>query len=251
MPRRSPRLSEDSAAADAGIPCDTMDPLTYLGPLGLALFLGLAVGAEREWQGKPAGMRTHGLIAVGACLFVLAGRHGFAEVDPDTPGVDPARIAAQVVAGVGFLGAGVIFFHRNLVYGMTTAASIWSTTAIALASGAGLYWAAVAVAVAHLGVVAGLAPVEDVIARHARHTGRLHLRYSSSAALTGVLSKCTDRGFTVVEIDNEDGDGDGSERTTDLVLAGRGSVRGLTAELSAMDGILAVTFQEDGGNGSR
>ncbi len=219
-----------------------MDPWTYLGPLGLALLLGLAVGAEREWQGKPAGMRTHGLIAVGACLFVLAGRYGFDHV-PGTAGVDPARIAAQVVTGVGFLGAGVVFYHRNLVHGMTTAASIWSTTAVAIACGAGLYWAGVAVAVAQLVVVAGLAPVEDAIARHAKHTGRLHLRYTTSAGLTEVLSTCTDKGFTVTEIDGEDGDGE--ERSTDLVLVGRGSVKDLTTRLSGMDGIASVTYRED------
>lgn len=226
-----------------------VDAWTYLGPLGLALVLGLAVGAEREWQGKPAGMRTHALIAVGACLFVLAGRYGFPESDPNTPGTDPARIAAQVVTGVGFLGAGVIFFHRNLVFGMTTAASIWSTTAIAIACGAGLYWAAVAVAVAQLGVVAGLAPVEDIIARHAKHTGRLHLKYTTSSALTEVLSRCTDKGFTVIEINGENGEGESSERTTDLVLAGRGSVKDLTAELSAMEGMVGVTYEEDTVNG--
>lgn len=219
-----------------------MDPWTYLGPLGLALLLGLAVGAEREWQGKPAGMRTHGLIAVGACLFVLAGRYGFDHV-PGTVGVDPARIAAQVVTGVGFLGAGVVFYHRNLVHGMTTAASIWSTTAVAIACGAGLYWAGVAVAVAQLVVVAGLAPVEDAIARHAKHTGRLHLRYTTSAGLTEVLSTCTAQGFTVTEIDGEDGDGE--ERSTDLVLVGRGSVKDLTTRLSGMDGIASVTYRED------
>jgi putative Mg2+ transporter-C (MgtC) family protein len=224
-----------------------MDPWTYLGPLGLALLLGLAVGAEREYQGKPAGMRTHALIAVGACLFVLAGRYGFEHV-PGTVGVDPARIAAQVVAGVGFLGAGVIFFHRNLVYGMTTAASIWSATAIALACGAGLYWAAVAVTVAHLGVVAGLAPVEAVIARHAKHTGHLRLRYTTSSALTRALATCTERGFTVTEIDGENGDGDGY-RSTDLVLAGRGSIKELTADLTALDGIERATFQEDSATG--
>ncbi|MEU5875038.1 MgtC/SapB family protein [Glycomyces sp. NPDC047369] len=144
------------------------DFLTQLGPVALALLLGVLVGAEREWQGKPAGMRTHALIAVGAALFVLAGRYGFGHIEPGTPGVDPARIAAQVVTGVGFLGAGVIFFHRNLVYGMTTAASIWSVTAIAVACAAGLYWIAVAVAAMHLLVVAGLAPVENWIARHVR-----------------------------------------------------------------------------------
>ncbi|WP_030155373.1 MgtC/SapB family protein [Glycomyces sp. NRRL B-16210] len=219
---------------------------TLLGPLALALGLGLLVGAEREWQGKPAGMRTHALIAVGACLFVLAGRYGFDAV-PGTPGVDPARIAAQVVTGVGFLGAGVIFFHRNLVYGMTTAASIWSTTAIAIACAAGLPWAAVAVAVMHLVVVAGLAPVERAISRRVKHTGRLHVRYTTSAALTEVLSACTAKGFSVTEIDGEDGDGDGTERSTDLVLTGRGSVRDLTERLSAEEGIVSVTFREDPG----
>jgi len=225
------------------------DLWAQLGPLALALVLGLAVGAEREWQGKPAGMRTHALIAVGACLFVIAGRYGFGEHVPGTPGVDPARIAAQVVTGVGFLGAGVIFFHRNLVFGMTTAASIWSTTAIAIACGAGLYWAAVAVAVVQVAVVAGLAPFENVIARHAKHTGHLHLRYTTSFALTEALSTCTDEGFTVVEIEEEDGDGEGAERSTDLLVAGRGSVRDLTTKLSAKKGIVRVAFREDVING--
>jgi putative Mg2+ transporter-C (MgtC) family protein len=233
-----------------------MDDLwTQLAPLGLALLLGLLVGAEREWQGKPAGMRTHALIAVGACLFVLAGRHGFGGIEPGTPGVDPARIAAQVVTGVGFLGAGVIFFHRNLLYGMTTAASIWSTTAIAIACGAGLYWAAVAVAVAQLIVVAGLAPVENVIARHARHTGSLHVRYTAPMKLTDLLSTCTRQGFTVTEIDNEDeaedhdGDGDSDARSTQLTLTGRGSIRELTAQLTAKEGIERVKYQEEITNG--
>ncbi|GAA1678807.1 MgtC/SapB family protein [Glycomyces endophyticus] len=222
--------------------------LTQLGPVALALVLGIAVGAEREWQGKPAGMRTHALIAVGAALFVLAGRYGFGGIEPGTPGVDPARIAAQVVTGVGFLGAGVIFFHRNLVFGMTTAASIWSVTAIAVSCAAGLYWVAVVVAVMHLLVVAGLAPVEDWIAKHAKHTGRLHLKYTSSAALTEVLAACTDKGFTVVEIEEEE-DGEEGERSTDLMLAGRGSIKALTADLTGKEGIVAVTYQEDVANG--
>ncbi|WP_205327751.1 MgtC/SapB family protein [Glycomyces sp. YM15] len=218
-----------------------------MGPLGLALLLGLAVGAEREWQGKPAGMRTHGLIAVGTCMFVLAGRYGFPETVPGTPGVDPARIAAQVVTGIGFLGAGVIFFHRNIVHGMTTAASIWSTTAVAVACGAGLYWAGVAVAVAQLAVVAGLAPLEDVIAHHAKHAGRLRIHYTSSAALASALARCTAEGFKVTEVQGENGDG--YERTTDFVLSGRGAVEELTVKLRTIEGIEDVTYREadDGG----
>ncbi|MFG3339366.1 MgtC/SapB family protein [Glycomyces sp. NPDC048151] len=224
-----------------------MDAWIYLGPLGLALLLGLAVGAEREWQGKPAGMRTHGLIAIGTCLFVLAGRYGFPESVPGTPGTDPARIAAQVVTGIGFLGAGVIFFNRNIVHGMTTAASIWSTTAMALACGAGLYWAAVAVAVAQLVVVAGLAPVEDVIARHAKHAGRLQIRYTSSAALAAALARCTEEGFKVAEIQGEDGHG--VERTTDFVLTGRGQVDELTVHLRTIEGVEGVKYREEGYDG--
>jgi putative Mg2+ transporter-C (MgtC) family protein len=219
-----------------------MDVWTYLGPLGLALLLGLAVGAEREWQGKPAGMRTHALIAVGTCLFVLAGRYGFPETVPGTPGVDPARIAAQVVTGIGFLGAGVIFFNRNIVHGMTTAASIWTTTAIALACGAGLYWAGVAVAVAQLAVVAGLAPVEGMIAHHAKHAGRLRIRYTSSGALAAALAKCTAEGFKVAEVQGENGDG--FERATDFVLTGRGAVAELTVKLMEIEGIEGVTYHE-------
>ncbi|SDL62486.1 putative Mg2+ transporter-C (MgtC) family protein [Glycomyces sambucus] len=229
------------------------DLLAQLAPLGLALLLGILVGAEREWQGKPAGMRTHALIAVGACLFVLAGRYGFGGIEPGTPGVDPARIAAQVVTGVGFLGAGVIFFHRNLLFGMTTAASIWSTTAVAIACGAGLYWAAVAVAVAHVVVVAGLAPVENMIARHARHTGSLHVRYAAPMKLGDLLEVCTEQGFTVTEIDNEDEDGDGEReghaRSTQLMLNGRGSVRELTSKLTGREGIERVKFTEEITNG--
>jgi len=224
-----------------------MDVWTYLGPLGLALLLGLAVGAEREWQGKPAGMRTHALIAVGTCLFVLAGRYGFPETVPGTPGVDPARIAAQVVTGIGFLGAGVIFFNRNIVHGMTTAASIWSTTAVALACGAGLYWAAVAVAVAQLAVVAGLAPVEGMIAHHAKHAGRLQIRYTSSGALTAALARCTAEGFKVAEIQDEDGQG--VVRTTDFVLTGRGAVGELVVKLRAIDGIEHVGYREEENSG--
>ncbi|MEU6860941.1 MgtC/SapB family protein [Glycomyces sp. NPDC046736] len=209
------------------------------------MLLGLVIGAEREWQGKPAGMRTHALIAVGAALFVLAGRYGFAEVDPNTPGVDPARIAAQVVTGVGFLGAGVIFFRRNLVFGMTTAASIWSVTAIAIACAAGLPWAAVAVTAMHLIVVAGLAPVENAISRHAKHTGRLHLRYLNSEGLTAALAVCTAKGFNVVEIEDEDTETPDGPHSTEIMLAGRGSVRELTESLNSEPKVLTATFKEE------
>jgi putative Mg2+ transporter-C (MgtC) family protein len=98
----------------------------------LATALGATIGYQRERANKPAGLRTHTLICVGAALFTLASIYGFGEADP-------ARIAAGIVAGIGFLGAGAIIRTREHLVGLTTAATIWSVAAIGLAAGAGLY----------------------------------------------------------------------------------------------------------------
>jgi putative Mg2+ transporter-C (MgtC) family protein len=105
-----------------------------------------AVGMERELRGSPAGLRTHMLVGLGAALFTLAGACGIP--------ADPTRVAAQVVSGIGFLGAGVIFTQRGSVRGLTTAASLWLTAAIGLATGLGAY-VALAAAVAFGLVVLG------------------------------------------------------------------------------------------------
>jgi len=104
--------------------------------LRLLLAVGLAalIGLERQHAGKPAGLRTHLLVCIGAALFTVASIYGFGE------GGDAARVAAGVVAGVGFLGAGAIISTREgILVGLTTAASIWAVAAIGLAAGAGLY----------------------------------------------------------------------------------------------------------------
>ena len=100
----------------------------------LATALGAGIGYQRERAGKPAGLRTHCLIALGAAVFTVASIFGFGN------GVDAARVAAGVVAGIGFIGAGVIFrTSGDWVAGLTTAASIWVAAAIGLAAGAGMY----------------------------------------------------------------------------------------------------------------
>ncbi len=100
----------------------------------LAAALGAIIGFQRERAGKAAGLRTHILISVGACLFTVASIYGFGS------GSEPARVAAGVVAGIGFLGAGAIIRSRGeIVHGLTTAASIWAVAAIGLAAGSGLY----------------------------------------------------------------------------------------------------------------
>jgi len=116
----------------------------------LAAGLGAAVGLEREVREREAGLRTHMLVAVGSALFTLVSAYGFSEffaqTGPVVP-VDPTRIAAQIVTGIGFLGAGAIIRQGMNVRGLTTAATLWAVAAIGLASGAGYYFGAVATTV--------------------------------------------------------------------------------------------------------
>ncbi|MBQ7913638.1 MAG: MgtC/SapB family protein [Clostridia bacterium] len=99
----------------------------------LALGLGFAIGFERKMRFKEAGIRTHTIVCVGACLYMIISKYGF-------DGADTARVAAQIVSGIGFIGAGMIFYHKEVVHGLTTAAGIWATAAIGMAAGAGMYW---------------------------------------------------------------------------------------------------------------
>ena len=114
--------------------------------LVLAAALGAVIGFEREWRAKEAGLRTHFLVAMGSALVMIVSKYGFEDLplNDDNPfagtrGADPARIAAQVISGISFLGAGVIVLHKRFVMGLTTAATIWTTSAIGLSIGAGLY----------------------------------------------------------------------------------------------------------------
>ena len=138
--------------------------LELLFQLLLATFLGGAIGMERELSGKPAGLRTNILICVGAALFTvlsvkLSGVRG-----------DPGRVAAQILTGVGFIGAGTILHARGSVTGLTSAATIWVVAAIGMAVGAGAYVEAVGTALLVMIVLAGLGFVENFIARRATHS---------------------------------------------------------------------------------
>jgi putative Mg2+ transporter-C (MgtC) family protein len=104
----------------------------------LAAALGLAVGFEREIHGHPAGLRTHMLVAVGSALFTVLSAYGFGAGSTAAP-IDPTRIAAQIVSGIGFLGAGAILKDGIVIRGLTTAASLWATSAVGMAAGAGEY----------------------------------------------------------------------------------------------------------------
>jgi putative Mg2+ transporter-C (MgtC) family protein len=102
--------------------------------------MGAVIGLDREYRAKEAGYRTHFLVSLGSALIMIVSQHGFGEI-LDTPNVnlDPSRIASQVVTGIGFIGAGTIILHKQIVRGLTTAAGIWATSGIGLAIGAGMY----------------------------------------------------------------------------------------------------------------
>ena len=108
--------------------------------LFLAGIMGAIIGLDREYRAKEAGYRTHFLVSLGSALIMIVSQHGFSEI-LDTPNVnlDPSRIASQVVTGIGFIGAGTIILHKQIVRGLTTVAGIWATSGIGLAIGAGMY----------------------------------------------------------------------------------------------------------------
>jgi len=105
----------------------------------LATLLGAVIGAEREYTHRPAGIRTHMLVALGACAVMITGQMIFSQYFPLGASPDPARMAAQVIAGVGFLGAGTIIREGSSIRGLTTAASVWSVACLGVAMGAGFY----------------------------------------------------------------------------------------------------------------
>jgi len=107
--------------------------------LGCAMLVGLIIGIEREYTHRPAGMRTHILVALGACVVSIAGEMIFIHYHATGATPDPARLSAQVITGVGFLGAGTIMKEGATVKGLTTAASLWAVACLGLASGFGYY----------------------------------------------------------------------------------------------------------------
>jgi putative Mg2+ transporter-C (MgtC) family protein len=129
--------------------------------LVLAAALGSVIGFERERLSWAAGLRTHMLVCVGSTLIMIVSAFGFADVLGNQHVVlDPSRIAAQVVSGIGFLGAGSILLRGEIIRGLTTAASLWSVAAIGLAVGGGLYTASVAATIIILIILAGIKPIE-------------------------------------------------------------------------------------------
>lgn len=162
---------------------------TALLRLVVALVLGALVGLDREQREHAAGMRTHTLVALGSCLIMIVSAFGFADIlGTRAVGLDPSRIAAQVVSGIGFLGAGAILFRKEIVKGLTTAAAIWVVAAIGLACGSGLFPEAVAATILSLIVLRFMQPLEAYL--HSKSSSYA-LRVEGSSAETEFITRVT------------------------------------------------------------
>jgi putative Mg2+ transporter-C (MgtC) family protein len=166
----------------------------------LAAVLGAAIGFEREIHEHPAGMRTHLLVSLGSAIFTILSIHGFSETGA---AVDPTRIAAQIVSGIGFLGAGAILKYGTSIRGLTTAASLWSTAAIGMATGAGEW---VIAATGTLIIIVSLWPLNALVARIHRpgtHNVRLRLEVGRLEALGDVSRLLADRRVEMAGINSQ------------------------------------------------
>ncbi|MFF0865609.1 MgtC/SapB family protein [Nonomuraea sp. NPDC050227] len=217
---------------------------TQLGELGLALLLSAAIGLEREIRQKSAGLRTHTLVGFASALIMLVSKYGFADVLGEHVTLDPSRVAAQIVSGIGFIGGGLIFVRRDAVRGLTTAAVVWLTCAVGMAAGAGLWLLAVAVTAGHFLVLFGFTPLSARLPRSKYAQSRLHLTYlDRHGALRRVLALCSDRGFVIAELtlERDQPSKDRESISIWLVVQGAGPVEVLITELLEIDGVLGVS----------
>nr|WP_199846908.1 MgtC/SapB family protein [Kitasatospora fiedleri] len=229
--------------------------LRQLTELGLALVLSTLIGLERAFQQKSAGLRTHALVGLGAALFMEVSQHGFNNVlGLSHVSLDPSRVAAQIVSGLGFIGGGLIFVRRDIVRGLTTAATVWLTAAVGMACGGGLWVLALAVTGAYLLIVRGYPLITrriPAISTPAATDLRL-LYLPGRGALRRALEHCTAQGFRVlgVRVDRapQDGGEDAGPDTggtkVHLSIEGTGDVYRLLAELAELDGIVGLWGSE-------
>jgi putative Mg2+ transporter-C (MgtC) family protein len=166
----------------------------------LAIVCGGAIGLERELSRKPAGLRTNVLICMGAALLMIASRH----ISSGAAYTDPARLVAQVVTGIGFIGAGVILQSRGSVTGLTTAATIFVVAAVGITIGDGMYGAALLTTILIIFVLVLLRRVEDVMLRHRRHYHYTFKTGAPAEALSRLLDLLQQEGMRLDDFSVKD-----------------------------------------------
>jgi putative Mg2+ transporter-C (MgtC) family protein len=246
-----------------------------IGELALAFALSALIGLEREFRQKSAGLRTHTLVGVASALIMLVSKYGFTDVlENGRVVVDPSRVAAQIVSGIGFIGGGLIFVRRDSVRGLTTAAIVWLTASVGMACGAGLPILAIAVVIGHFIVVFTFPNLAGLLPKSRWTPSILEVSYEDGReVLRDVLVASTKQGFAISRLryersprESELGDfarGDpiggtdwqnnkarsdfvdsttqGKQNATVILeVQGTGSVSKLAAKLADLDGVISV-----------
>lgn len=170
------------------------------------------LGIERHIHHKNAGVKTHVLVGVGACLFTLVSAYGFGHLESATMSTDPSRIAAQIVSGIGFIGAGVIFVNNDVVRGLTTAATVWLSAALGVACGAGMFHLALFALILHYLSVFVVGPLLNRLPS-LNNNLRTVIEYESGhGVMRRILSVASSQGYKATvtstsQIDIEEGTG--------------------------------------------
>ncbi|WP_209325335.1 MgtC/SapB family protein [Brevibacterium renqingii] len=204
------------------------------------------IGFERQFRQKAAGYRTHVLVGIGTCAFTLVSAYGFAGVLENDVRLDPSRIAAQIVSGIGFLGAGVIFKGRNMVRGLTTAATIWVTAAVGMACGAGMLSLATILTALHLFTLFVIAPLIRRIP-NSDHGRLLRISYrDGEGVLRDILALAGRMGFSNTIVDSRKFEDDGVRMVTiEAKFEGKPPLHLLVAPLMDLPGVDTVSMRED------
>ena len=217
-----------------------------LGRVALAAALGAVLGLERELREREAGLRTHLLVSVGSALFTIVSAYGFREFLTSGANVvraDPTRIAAQIVTGIGFLGAGAIIRQGLSVRGLTTAATLWLVAAIGMAAGAGYYDAAI---IATLGGILTLGPLRIVayrlLHRFRPDIDRLLVQIAAGGSPAPLIAAIEDGGGRVVSLDVAQ-EGERRSVAVDIELHGT-EAPAVVASVAEVDGVLEVRWME-------
>ena len=214
----------------------------------VALVIGGLIGLEREFGQHSAGFRTHILVCLGSALIMLLSIYGFsAYVGEPNVRTDPARLAAQVISGIGFLGAGTILRNGNSISGLTTAASLWVVAALGLAVGAGFYYGALLTTFLVLVCLFVLNKLEKVFSRKRRMADLTVAMKEASGSVQSVMDKVKPLGATINNLSSDQEQGDHVEPVLHLHLSVKTIVLeknlGLLDELRRIPGVSHVTFQ--------
>ncbi|QII39044.1 MgtC/SapB family protein [Rouxiella badensis] len=208
----------------------------FLIRIAVAGVLGGLIGIERQLRAKEAGLRTHILVGIGSAMFMIVSKYGFEDIlNQSHVSFDPSRVAAQVVSGMGFLGAGTIIIQKQIVKGLTTAAGLWVTAAIGLVIGSGLYEIGVYGTVLTLLVLEVFRQISNRLIGH-HHLIEVRLRPQSVPQVLIALQKMRIRPGHI-KVSQKDDDEDKCELVMDVVLSPRQKIEALYEAIMSVDGI--------------